>query len=142
MRPVSRALWIAILLAVSVARAAADDVAGVTVTPVTAATKTATGQPILLPQGPIEVRVWLYEIAVGTTLPVHKHPHPRYAYVLAGSLRVTDEANGRAADYKAGDFIVEMIDAWHYGTNIGSEPVRLLVIDQAGPGEQNTVVER
>jgi quercetin dioxygenase-like cupin family protein len=142
MCPVSRTLWLTILLAVGVARASAEDVAGVTVTPVTAAITTATGQPILLPQGPVEVRVSLYEIAVGTTLPVHKHPHPRYAYVLAGVLRVTDEASGRAADYKAGDFIVEMIDAWHYGTNIGSEPVRLLVIDQAGPGEGNTVLER
>jgi hypothetical protein len=29
--------------------------------------------------------------------------------------------------------------AWHYGTNIGSEPVRLLVIDQVEAGQQNTI---
>jgi quercetin dioxygenase-like cupin family protein len=137
-----RTLCLILLLAFGAAPACAEEVAGVTVTPVTSAITTAIGQPILLPQGPVEVHVSLYEIAVGTTLPVHKHPHPRYAYVLAGLLRVTDEANGRTADYKPGDFIVEMIDAWHRGTNIGSEPVRLLVIDQAGPGQGNTVLER
>jgi quercetin dioxygenase-like cupin family protein len=79
-------------------------------------------------------------IPVGARLPVHKHPSARYAYVLAGSLRVADADNTRSWDYKAGDFIVEMIDAWHYGTNTGSEPVRLLVIDQVEAGKTNTVV--
>ena len=104
------------------------------------ATTTANGQPIALPQGNAEVVVWIYDIPVGARLPVHKHPFQRYAYVLAGTLRVAAADNSRTWDYKAGDFIVEMVDAWHYGTNIGTEPVRLLVIDQVDKGQANTIL--
>ena len=119
--------------------AAADDVPRVKVTPVFSSTTTAAGQPIVLPQSNAEVRVSMYEIPVGVRLPVHKHPSPRYAYVLAGKLRVTDEDNGRTFDYAAGDFLIEMLDTWHFGTNIGTEPVRLLVIDQVEAGQPNTI---
>ncbi|MPZ39017.1 MAG: cupin domain-containing protein [Rhizobiales bacterium] len=104
------------------------------------ATTTANGQPIKLPQGDAEVVVWTYDIPVGARLPVHKHPFPRYAYVLQGMLQVTDVEMSRTSDYKAGDFIVEMVDAWHYGANTGSEPVRLLVVDQVDKGQANTIL--
>jgi quercetin dioxygenase-like cupin family protein len=119
---------------------AQDAAAQVTTTRLFSATTTAAGQPITLPKDNVEVLVWMYVIPAGARLPVHKHPSARYAYVLAGSLRVADADNIRSWDYKAGDFIVEMIDAWHYGTNTGSEPVRLLVIDQVEAGKTNTVV--
>jgi hypothetical protein len=42
----------------------------------------------------------------------------------------------------AGDFIVEVIDEWHYGENTGAEPVELLVIDQVPEGRTtNTVLK-
>lgn len=104
------------------------------------ATTTNSGQPIVLPQRSIEVVVWTYDIPAGSKLPVHKHPFQRYAYVLAGTLQVTDVANARTWTYKPGDFIVEMVDGWHYGTNNGKEPVRLLVIDQVEKGQANTIV--
>ena len=118
---------------------AADDVPQVKVTPVFSSTTTAIGQPIALPKANAEVRVSMSEIPVGAQLPVHKHPFPRYAYVLAGKLRVTEKDNGRTFDYAAGDFLIEMLDAWHFGTNIGTEPVRLLVIDQVEAGQPNTI---
>jgi quercetin dioxygenase-like cupin family protein len=104
------------------------------------ATTTANGQPIKLPQSNAEVVVWMYDIPVGAKLPVHKHPFPRYAYVLQGTLQVTDVENSRTWHYKAGDFIVEIIDTWHYGVTTGSEPVRLLVIDQVDKGQANTIL--
>jgi quercetin dioxygenase-like cupin family protein len=104
------------------------------------ATTTNSGQPIVLPKSNVEVVVWTYDIPAGSTLPVHKHPYQRYAYVLAGTLRVVDVANARTWDYKPGDFIVEMVDGWHYGTNNGKEPVRLLVIDQVERGQANTIL--
>src|SRR5258705_3310633 len=100
---------------------------------------TAIGQPIALPKGNAEVRVSMYEIAVGAGLAVHKHPFHRYAYVLAGRLRVADKDNVRTFEYAAGDFLIEMVDTWHYGEVIGTEPVRLLVIDQVEPGQQPTI---
>ena len=104
------------------------------------ATTTASGQPIVLPRGDAEVIVWMYEIPVGAKLPVHKHPSPRYAYVLAGTLRVATADESRTWDYKTGDVIIEVIDTWHYGMNTGTEPVRLLVFDQVEAGQSNTIL--
>jgi quercetin dioxygenase-like cupin family protein len=112
-----------------------------TATRLYSATTSAIGQPIALPKGNAEVIVWMYDIPAGARLAVHKHPFPRYAYVLAGTLRVATADDTRTWTYNAGDFLVEMIDAWHYGTNIGTEPVRLLVIDQVEQGQANTVLQ-
>jgi quercetin dioxygenase-like cupin family protein len=129
---------LAVLLS-GVLGAAAQEAAQVKVTPIMSAMATAIGQPIVLPKGNAEVRVSMYDIAVGARLAVHKHPSPRYAYVLAGRLRVSDKDNVRTFEYAAGDFLIEMVDTWHYGEVIGTEPVRLLVIDQVEPGQQNTI---
>ena len=75
------------------------------------ATTTNSGQPIVLPKGNAEVVVWMYDIPAGSKLPVHKHPSQRYAYVLQGTLQVTDVENSRSWEYKPGDFIVECATA-------------------------------
>jgi len=106
--------------------------ASTVVTQIRSATTTDGRQPITLPEGKVTVIASTYDIPAGATLPVHKHPSARYAYVLSGELRVTNDETGEATDYKAGDFVVEMIDTWHLGTNTGTEVVRLLVIDQVG----------
>ena len=82
----------------------------------------------------------MYDIPAGSKLAVHKHPYQRYAYVLQGTLQVTDVQNGRSFEYKPGDFIIEMVDGWHYGANNGKVPVRLLVIDQVEPGQANSIL--
>jgi quercetin dioxygenase-like cupin family protein len=102
----------------------------VTISAILSTTVTAAGQPIVLPSGHVRLIASEYDIAPGASLPVHEHPYPRYAYVLAGTLAVTDKESGTQSTYKTGDFIVEMIDRWHFGQNVGSDPVRLLVIDQ------------
>jgi quercetin dioxygenase-like cupin family protein len=112
------------------------------VTKLFSGTKTALGQDIVLPGGTAELTVLSYEIPPGARLPVHKHPHPRYAYVLAGRLKVSTGDDTRSFEYGPGDVIVEMLDAWHYGETLGSETVKLLVIDQAPPGETNTVLKQ
>lgn len=110
----------------------------VVVTPLTSRTTTASGQPITLPGKNVQVLVSTYDIAAGATLPVHRHPFPRYAYVEAGTLKVTNVETGDSNTYKTGDFIVEMLSQWHQATNIGDGPVKLLVIDQVEEGAKNT----
>jgi quercetin dioxygenase-like cupin family protein len=105
------------------------------------AVTTNSGQSIVLPKSNVEVVVWMYDIPGGSKLPVHKHPFQRYAYVLSGTLQVTDVEDARTFSYKPGDFIIEMVDGWHYGTNNGKEPVRLLVIDQVEKGQANTILK-
>lgn len=111
---------------------------GATVTPVAKLTKTATGQPLRLPSGEAQVCACTYDIPPGVKLPVHKHPYPRFAYVMAGDLRVV-LADGRRFEYRTGDFIAEVVDEWHYGETLGSVPVRLLVVDTTPVGAGNVV---
>lgn len=141
-----RKFFVSALLAGALSTSAAHalDSSGtpVVVSPIASITQTASGQPITLPQKNVQVVVSTYEIAPGATLPVHKHPFPRYASVQAGTLQVTNVETGKSTTYRAGDFIVEMIGQWHRAANIGTDPVKLLVIDQVEEGAQNTVLQQ
>ena len=79
------------------------------------------------------------EIAPGAKLPRHMHPFARYAYVLEGEVRVEYEG-GQRQTFRAGEFIVEAIGVWHFGTNTGKGPLSLLVIDQVEVGKSNTIL--
>jgi quercetin dioxygenase-like cupin family protein len=136
-----RRAGLGVALALAAAAGAAQEPGKVVVTPLLSTTVTASGQPITLPSGPVQLTVSTFEIPPGATLPVHKHPYQRYAYVLEGTLRVTNAATGDTYDYKAGDMVVEVLDTWHSGTNTGTGPLRLLVIDQAPPGASNTTLQ-
>lgn len=115
----------------------AEEKAAITVTPVATADSTATGQPIRLPQGDVEMVVAIYEIAPGAVLPEHRHPYPRYAYVQQGTLEVDNTEAGKRIVYRPGDVVVEAVGQWHKGTNIGTDPVKLLVIDMIEKGTKN-----
>lgn len=117
----------------------AADAPKVVVKPVLTTTATAAGQPIAVPANP-QVIVSTYEIPAGASLPFHKHPFQRYAYVMAGDLSVTNRDTDQIYRYKTGDFIVEVLDQWHMGRNEGKVPVKLLVIDQVEPGKPNVVL--
>jgi quercetin dioxygenase-like cupin family protein len=124
-------------LACLVPAGAAD--APVKSTAVISTTKTAIGQPIVLPAKDAQVIVTVLEIAPGTKLPRHKHPFQRYGYVMQGELTVEYEG-GKRQVFHTGDFIVEALDTWHFGANTGSVPVKLLVIDQVEAGKTNTIL--
>ena len=111
----------------------------VTVSPILTTSETATGQPIPMPQGEAQIAVARFTIAPGAQLPAHKHPFPRMAYVLSGTLIVTDVETGTETTYAEGEFVVEMVNAWHFGRNDGAEPVELLVIDLGQEGQSNTI---
>ena len=118
----------------------AQELTGVTVTQLLSITVAASRQPIVLPHKNAQIVASIFDVAPGAALPVHKHPYPRYAYVLSGNLRVTNKDTGQSDTYKSGDFIVEAVGQWHTGANIGEEPVKLLVIDIVEQGQTNTVL--
>lgn len=143
MRRLSVAICLAASLMLSVSPLHADNVqAGskVVVRPILSATETSSGQPIVLPQKSPQLIASTYEIPAGTTLPKHKHPFPRYGYVLAGTITVTNLDTGKAENFKTGDFILEAVGQWHQGTATGAETVKLLVIDMVEKGESNTII--
>jgi quercetin dioxygenase-like cupin family protein len=112
--------------------------------PVTTALKrveaTSSGQPIVMPKGPLRVTVSETTIPPHGSLPVHKHPYPRYVYVLSGRVRVTNLDTGQAAEFKAGDMTIDPIGQWHKAQALGEEGARLITVDQAPPGAQTTVL--
>ncbi|TIY00619.1 MAG: cupin domain-containing protein [Mesorhizobium sp.] len=138
---ISTTLLLAAALSATAAHALDASETPVVVTPLASRTETASGQPIT-PQKNVQVLVSSFEIAPGATLPVHKHPFPRYAYVQGGTLQVTNVETGKSTTYKSGDFIIEMIGQWHQATNVGADPVKLLVIDQVEEGTKNTVLRQ
>ena len=125
-----------------IAQLQAQERKDVTVTELLSTTVTSSGQPIVLPQKDAQIVASIYDVAPGAILPVHKHPYPRYGYVLSGELRVTNMETGRNDTYKPGDFILESVGQWHMGANIGGKPLKLLVIDIVEKGQMNTVVRK
>jgi quercetin dioxygenase-like cupin family protein len=113
----------------------------VKITPVLTTAATASGQPIALPQKDVQIVVSTYEIPAGSKLPEHKHPFPRYAYVQSGTLRETYPDTGKTMTYAQGSFILEAVEEWHKAETVGSEPVKLLVIDMLPKGATSTVLK-
>ena len=134
-----RRLFAATIVALACLAAANAADGPVKATPVLTTTKTAIGQPIVLPPKDVQVIVTTLEIAPGAKLPRHKHPFQRYGYVMQGELTVEYEG-GKRQVFHAGDFIVEALNVWHFGANTGTVPVKLLVIDQVEAGKTNTIL--
>jgi quercetin dioxygenase-like cupin family protein len=91
-------------------------------------TTTATGQAINVPANARVIGL-IVVLPVGYAPGYHKHPFPRYAYVLSGNLEVQDKSGGSRV-YHPGQMFIETLDAWHRPRVEGNVPVRLLVIDQ------------
>ena len=113
----------------------------VKVTPMLTTSVTSSGQPIVMPQKDVQITVSTYDIAPGAKLPEHKHPFPRYGFVQAGTLRVTNLETEKTETYGQGSFILEAVDQWHKAENTGSEPVKLLVIDIMPKGATSTILK-
>jgi len=129
----------ALILALALAAGSAAAQPAAVSKPLSVQQKTLSGQPIALPQGPVEVTFSETVVPAGGAIAPHKHPYPRYAYVVSGRLKVTNLVTGTVAEVKAGDLAIDAIDQWHEAAVVGDEPVRMLVIDQAPPGIVNTV---
>ena len=125
-------------VAVSCVAAAASHPAPVT-TPVVSTDSTVIGQKIAIPKDPTVI-VSTIVFAPGARTPVHKHLYPHYAYVLEGTLTITNVQSGKTFDVKEGQFLAEMQDTWHYGVNRGKTPVRLLIVDHVPKGVKTNAV--
>lgn len=108
-------------------------------TPLKSLDATSAGQPVVMPQGPLRVTVSETTIPAHGALPAHKHPYPRYVYVLAGRVRVTNLVSGQILELKAGDMTIDPVDQWHTAEALGDQPARLIAVDSAPPGATTTI---
>jgi quercetin dioxygenase-like cupin family protein len=73
-----------------------------------------------------EVQAVMVEIAPGAATVWHKHPVNNFAYMMEGKIRLELE-DGTTHEFKAGDAFAEVVNTWHRGVNIGTQPVKILV---------------
>jgi quercetin dioxygenase-like cupin family protein len=136
-----RVLPTACALILLTAPAFASGSPGIAMAPVMQTRTTDTGQTLDVPAHPTVI-VSQTTMAPGARTPTHKHPYPRYVYVIEGTLTVVDEATGQTFEVKQGGFLTEMIDTWHHGENRGKSPVRLIAIDQVPEGTATNTVAK
>lgn len=77
-------------------------------------------------------------IPVGMETGLHQHDAPMFAYVLEGELTVSYDG-GVTNTYSAGEAIMEAVGTPHNGTNTGTVPVKVLVVNIGADGVANTV---
>ena len=134
-------VWLTILIVIFSATSVAAQVPKVTVVPVVRTNVTITGQPIVVPDRP-DVLVSIATFPPGARLPVHKHLYPHLVYVLEGVLTVMNTQTEESFVAKAGTFVADMQNTWHFGVNEGQVPVKLLVIDEVPRGTASNVLPK
>lgn len=91
-------------------------------------------------KGTPKVTVLKITIPPKTKLKMHKHLEINAGVLLKGSLRVISEGND-TLNLKAGDPIVELVNTWHYGENLGTEPAEIIVFYAGVEGTPITVLK-
>lgn len=87
---------------------------------------TGDGVPLVYPSGTAQVLSRITTFPPHSRTGLHRHPMPLYAYILEGQLTIHTEGQP-PRHYKTGDAFMETA-AWHYGTNPGDTPTKLLAV--------------
>lgn len=85
------------------------------------------------PAGEPEIVIKKITIPAGARLQLHKHPVINAGYVIQGTLKVICTTN-ESRIFHQGDCIVEVVEKAHYGENIGSDNVELIMFYASTPG--------
>ena len=76
------------------------------------------------PQGRPELVAVKYIIPPGQKLGWHHHVAMNHGVLVQGELSIIGQ-DGKTTVVRAGEVVVEMVDAIHHGENVGTEPVVL-----------------
>jgi quercetin dioxygenase-like cupin family protein len=98
---------------------------------------TVVGESVAYPRSDAKVTAVLATFAPGESTGWHRHGVPLVGYVLEGELTVDYGPRGKHV-YRAGDAIMEAIEAPHEGTNTGTGPIRILVVYMGAKGLPNS----
>jgi quercetin dioxygenase-like cupin family protein len=120
-------LALAAMLAWAHPASALDNSASVKVTTLLKTATSWDGKPLVYPQGQAEVTALIVEIAAGGQTGWHEHSVPSFAYVLEGTLEVT-QGNGATRLLHAGDTLPEVVQTLHNGRALDDKPVKLFVL--------------
>jgi quercetin dioxygenase-like cupin family protein len=98
---------------------------------------TMAGQPLVVPDGPLQAVGTKTVLPATAAIPAHMHLWARYVYVQSGEVQLTLIGSGETRTFKAGEIIVEPIGKWHSGKIV--RDTVLIAIEQVPPGRCNTV---
>lgn len=100
---------------------------------------TVLGQPLAYPTAtPAQVSSAIITLLPGQETGPHLHEAPLYAYVLSGTVTVEYDG-GVVKEFPAGTALMEAQNTRHNGRNLGSDTVRILVVNMGAEGVANTV---
>lgn len=85
------------------------------------------------PQGRPELVAVKYVIPAGEKLGWHHHVAMNHGVLVSGELTIIGR-DGKIKLLRAGEVVVEMVDAIHHGENRGTEPVVLYMFYLSQPG--------
>ena len=71
----------------------------------------------------------------------HYHLHSSHIYVVEGTLQL-ELLDGKKLEFKQGQAYMESVNVWHNGRNVGSGPLKLLVVSFIEKGKSNNVFPR
>lgn len=91
-------------------------------------------------EGTPKVTILKITIPPKTKLHVHKHLVINAGVLLTGELTVHDEL-GNTLEMKAGDALIELVNAYHYGINNGTIPAEIIVVYAGTEGVPITVLK-
>ena len=91
------------------------------------------------PEEPPFISVVKFTIPPESRLPWHEHPMINVGYLISGELTVVKE-DGSEIELQAGDALVEVVDAWHFGRNDGNVPTEIVVVYAGVEGQPLAIV--
>ena len=104
--------------------------------------KTVVGEDITYPTtGPSHITASIVTILPNAETVWHQHGTPMFAYVQEGVVTVDYGAHGKRV-YRPGDAFVEAMAVTHRGMNLGTIPVKILVVYMGAAGSKNVVLEK
>lgn len=104
--------------------------------------KTVAGEDIKYPTtGPAHVTASIVTILPNAETILHQHGTPMFAYIQEGVVTVDYGAQGKRV-YQPGDAFMEAMAVTHRGMNLGTVPVKILVVYMGAAGSNNVVLEK
>ena len=132
----------AVIASLAPARHAAAQDQGYPLVPLFSTGKTIVGEAIRYPTaGPANVTAAIVTVAVGAKTIMHEHGVPLFAYILDGELTVDYGSHGKRV-YRQGEAFMEAMAVPHFGSNTGTQPVRILAVYMGAQGAQDTIATK
>jgi quercetin dioxygenase-like cupin family protein len=110
--------------------------------PLVSSGTTIVGETVQYPTtGPAHITGAIVTLGPGERTITHQHGVPVFSYILEGELTVDYGAEGTRV-YRQGQAFLEAMHVNHFGTNTGTQPVRILAVYIGAKGSDDVIREK